>query len=670
MAPPSTTTGHRPIVLAFVLFLLAVAVFLPSLRNGFLNYDDPTFVTSNAHVVHGFTRAGIAWAWTATDGGSWLPLTWYSHMLDCQVYGLKPWGHHLTSVLLHGLNTALVFWWLYRMTGARWRSFVVAALFGLHPLHIESVAWVAERKDVLSTFFGLLALLAYTENVTRGGWRVTRSGASVPSPATRHPSQYYWLALICFALSLLSKPMYVTLPFVLLLLDYWPLGRMRSAERGVRNFGRLLIEKIPFFVFTILASIATVVAQRHEHAVIHLSKFPFVDRVENAVVAYARYLGKSFWPQDLGIFYPRPGHWPWSLVIGAFFLLAAISLGAWWQRRRWPWVAVGWLWFLGTLVPVIGLVQVGQQAMADRYTYFPGIGLAIALVWTVQALAKSGKQPFAVGAILSIAVIGGCGWLTQRQIGYWRDSETVFRHAIEVTGDNAVAEANLAGALVQNEKIDEAIVHYRRSLAIDPLYPDFHVNFANALLRAGRVDDAVGQYREALDLKPDSADAYYNLGVALYQTGRTNEAMASYRQAVEHDPAFAPAYYNMGVVCFQRGQMAEAVTNYQRALALNPDMVQAYGNLGSALLTMGRAGEAIGYYRKALAINPDKANVHFALSVALYQTGQVTDAIASGQRALQLAEAQGNAALAEAARRQLGVFESSPAPAGTNSLKP
>ena len=620
--------------------LLTICAFSSALKNDFLNYDDPIFVVNNLQVNHGFTFANIKWAFTTFEGGIWMPLAWFSHMLDSQIYGLKPWGHHLTSVLIHALNTVLVFAWLQRLTGARWKSFMVAALFGLHPLRVESVAWIAERKDVLSAFFWLVTLLAYTEY------------------AKNCSRKLYVLALASFVLGLMSKPMLVTLPFVLLLLDWWPLNRWQPGG----NVRWLIFEKLPFFFLSAAASIIAFAAQKNHEMVIALSRLSLVDRFENSFVSYLNYIGKFFWPENLAVFYPQPDKWQIGLIVVSIVLLVVISIVSVWFRQRQPYLLVGWLWFLGTAVPVIGIVQLGNQAMADRYTYIPEIGLTIIVVWIADAATKNWRRQFFTLSSISTLLIVACTTLTVRQIGFWRNSETLFKHTIEVTGKNVIAEANLADALMRDGKTDEAISHYQKALQIDSTYADFHINYGNALSRKGDINAAVMQYQQALRLKPDSADAYYDLAVAFGQIGLIKEAVVNYQKALEFNPHLSRAYFNLGAIYYQNGRLNDAITNYQKALEIDPYFVQAYGNLGTALFTSGHVEDAIANYQKALQLNPEKANIRFALSAALFQIGKSNEAVASAQQALRLAADQTNAALVEIIQRQLQLYQTKAAP--------
>jgi tetratricopeptide (TPR) repeat protein len=559
------------------LFLALLVFFtcLPLLQSEFIFCDDPDYVVANPQVQPGLTRAGIAWAFGSTVGGNWHPLTWLSHMLDCQLFGLKSWGHHLTNLLLHAVNTLLLFLVLQRMTGLRagaagveavadksappagaaGRSFFVAALFGLHPMHVESVAWVAERKDVLSTFFWMLTLLAYARYANKQGADPRNQLAGgmageikiqIPSSNFHLPaSLFYWLALLCFVCGLMSKPMLVTLPFVLLLLDYWPLQRLTTLDPRSSTFRQLVLEKAPFFLFSLAAGVVTFRAQTGFGAMRTMTSFPLTVRVENALVAYVRYLGKLFWPAKLPFFYPHPGHWPLATVLAAGLLLLGISIVAWMTRRNRPYLLVGWCWYVGTLVPVIGLVQVGYQSMANRYSYVPFIGMFLFFAWLAEALTRRWRYQLPILATLAAAIILACIPTTRRQIGYWKNSEVLLQYASVVIDNNWLAYARLGLVFSKEGRTDEAISQYRQALKLNPDDADTHYNLANALYRKGLLDEAISEYQENLRLNPGDAGGHNNLGIALFRAGRRQEAIAHFQEALRLKPDYDEVRRNL-----------------------------------------------------------------------------------------------------------------------------
>jgi tetratricopeptide (TPR) repeat protein len=620
-------------------------------------------------------------------------------MLDLQLFGDKPGAQHLVSVGFHIANALLLFLLLRRITGALWRSFMVAALFALHPLHVESVAWVSERKDVLSVFFFLLTLGAYV--------RYAEARMPQPETATTHhatrtivhssrftfhvspsaPSFWYLLALLCFALGLMSKPMLVTVPFVLLLLDYWPLGRMQNGECRVknaeasdtlcasrftfhvsRNVFPLLLEKAPFFVLVATSSVVTFIVQRKGGAV--STVLSLGARVANALVAYVRYLSKMFWPSDLSILYPHPGHWPTWHVAGAAVLLLAICVVVALLARRQPFLAVGWLWFCGTLVPVSGLVQVGIQSMADRYTYLPLIGVFIMLVWGIVEWLPNRPWRTELLAVASFLVLAACTLLTVRQIHFWRDSEALFGHAVKVTRDNYLAYNNLGFYLNSLGRKTEAMENYRQALKINPAYEDalnnlgyalaeqkkyleaiplyeaalrvrpnhveVHNNLGNALSEIGKIDEAVKHYLIVLQQQPDHADANNNLGIALAMQGKLDEAVPHFLIAIRSNPKYASAHSNLGNAFAVQHKLDDAIKEYREALRLKPEDAQAHNNLGNALTEQGRVEEAIGQYREALRLNADNPEAHFNLGIALLRQNKLDEALIHFTEALRL----------------------------------
>lgn len=515
---------NRHILVALGLAALTLAVYWQATGFEFVNYDDHRYVTENTRVLNGLTIENVRWAFTTFEFSNWHPLTWLSHMLDVTLHGREPGGHHLTSIILHAINGALLMILLVRMTGAPWRSAMVAMLFALHPLHVESVAWVSERKDVLSTCFGLLTMLAYVR------YAMSRAAPDEGRPGSnrRRSTLFYILTLLFFALSLMSKPMLVTLPFVLLVLDWWPLRRVRSP----RDWMRLIIEKTPLAAMSVASCIITIAAQRQGEAVRDLTQVPLAQRLGNAVVAYSEYLWQTIWPADLIMFYPQPaGGWATGRIVIAIAALTAITVACAIASRRKNHAALaGWLWFLGTLVPVIGLVQVGAQSHADRYTYVPLIGVFIMVVWSVQAIPAS-KQRLA--AILATAILGALACVTWVQTGYWRDSMTLATHALNVNEHNLIAQINLGNALAEVQRYDEAIEHLERATQIDPVSPQAWHNLGFAYAQAARREEAIEAYRMAITYRPDFADNYLNIGLLLAAAGQNVDARASLQKAAE-----------------------------------------------------------------------------------------------------------------------------------------
>ena len=576
--------------LATCLFLLVLWTFAPALNNDFINYDDPAYVTANLHVQRGVTWENVKWAFHPNqETANWHPLTWLSHMLDCQIFGLNPTGHHLTSVLLHATNTVALFLVLNMMTFARGRSFFVAALFGAHPLHVESVVWVAERKDVLSTLFWFLTL-----------WAWARFANETRSPNGR-PGCFYGLALLFFLLGLLSKPMLVTLPFVLLLLDYWPLARFQQ-----KRWRALVAEKAPFFLLATAAGLITLVVQKNGGAIIALAPLPLSARLGNALVSYGRYLGKSFWPENLAVFYPypHPVAWPLVVVLPTLMVLAGITMFVLQRRRRSPYLPVGWFWFVGALVPVIGLVQVGAQAMADRYSYIPLIGLFVMLAWGLAEFTASDYQRRFLGAI-GLAAVFLCVGLTRVQVGYWRDSGTLFRHAIAVTKGNYLAYGQLGNFLVSQNSPKEAIDAYRRAVQIYP--NDAGANLKLGLLLQIENDPAaaIPPLEKVTQLEPGNIEAHRRLGLLWLTKGNAGEAIRQFQEGVSLNPRDAELHNNLGVALENAGRFHEAVQQCEEAVNLEPDFAKAHFNLGTALNALGRRREALAEITQAQKLQPD-----------------------------------------------------------------
>jgi len=545
MLGTAETTRVRTI--AFGLAAITLLLYAPMLGHAFIHYDDPDYITSNQHVQAGLTWSGIVWAFTTTEASNWHPLTWISHMLDCQLFGLHPSGHHLMNLLFHTANTVLLFLLLYRLTGAQWRSAFVAGLFAWHPMHVESVAWASERKDVLSAFFWMLCLLCYTRYA-----QSRAENALDPRPSTFD----YFLALFLFACALLSKPMVVTLPFVLLLLDFWPLAR--SSKLEMRSWMSLLVEKIPFFLLSFGSCLVTVHAQ---HAALWSpDSLPLSSRLMNVLMSYVRYISKLFVPTDLALIYPYPHFWPMTVVLvvaGLLVLLTAIFIL---QAKRFPYLPIGWLWFVGTLVPAIGLVQVGVQSMADRYTYLPSIGLFILVVWGVDDLLKKQSRKETIARGLGAALTLGCVVLTSIQLTYWQNSLTIFQHTVHVTENNYAAYDCLGRALQNVGKDDVARVAYLAAVEAEPRYPNAQFDLGMLLLDHNQPDEASNHLALAVDLAPHNPVMQFDYGVYLAQHGDPGKAADHFRAALDARPDFPEA----------RQQLAQLATNLMTAPAHPP----------------------------------------------------------------------------------------------------
>lgn len=576
-------TPKRRIELAgLCLVLVTLALFWPSTTHDYIAFDDGQYASQNTHVTDGLSLAGLKWAFTSTYTANWHPLTWLSLMLDSSVFGTFAGGHHLTNILLHTLNTLLLFLLLLRMTKMTGPSFIVAALFGWHPAHVESVAWISERKDVLSTLFFLLTLIAYAR-------------FAVEPPKTGPRKIYYALALALFALGLMSKPMLVTLPFVLLLLDYWPLERIAkfgipgSALANARTecpplpWRGILLEKLPFFALAFAACVMTLKAQG-TGAIRSVAEVPVGFRLLNALTAYSSYLGMAFWPAKLSIFYLLPDKAAILPAVCSGILLAATTYAAFRLRWRSPWLLFGWLWFLGTLVPVIGLVQVGSQALADRYTYIPLIGLFVAVVWGVDSfLERSGARAIAVG--MATFALAACLVLTRRQLGFWHNDVTLFGHAVNVTPDNYLVQFELGAALDKTGRTDEAVEHYSACLRLNPGYELGHYRLGLALTGMGKPDEAAFHFSEALKRDPNSEELHNDLGVVFAQQGRNEAAIAELKRAMQINPDYPQPYINYGNILQKLGRPAEALTNYYRAQALEPDSPEVLDKIALLLAT-------------------------------------------------------------------------------------
>lgn len=612
IAPQKRSVRWKTICICIALAVLTWAVFGQTLWYDFVNYDDPSYVYQNARITSGLNLANVVWAFTHIHSENWHPLTTITHMVDCQLHGLNPGWHHFTNVLLHVFAVVLLFIALLRMTGALWRSAIVSAVFAVHPLHVESVAWIAERKDVLSAVFFTLTLLAYLHY-------------------TRAPSlgRYLTVALL-LALGLMSKPMLVTLPFVLLLLDYWPLERLEAPRsKSGHRLSRLVLEKIPLIALSAISSAVTFLAQRG--AIGWTEQLPVSERITNTLVAYVVYIRQMFWPADLAVFYPHPeNRLPvWEVGL-ALTLLLGITVAALVFRKKAPYFVTGWLWYLGMLVPVIGLLQVGWQGHADRYTYLPQIGLYIAVTWAVADLTRGWRFQRIALSSAAVLTIGALSWRAWLQTSYWRDSETLFTHALAVTSNNDVALNNLG------------IIFLDR----------------------GQLDEAISKLQAAVDLRPENAPAHDNLAKALLKKGQVTEAMVQYRKFLELEPANVEARNTLGTALIQQGHIREAVDQWQEALATQPENGNAASNLAWVFATCPedsiRDGtRAVELGERALRISVGKIPMIYKVLAAAYaETGRFADAMETAQRGADLATSQGNPGLAAELQSNVALYQS------------
>ena len=578
------------IAICIFLAVSTFAVYSQVQDHEFINYDDDKYVTNNEYVKAGFTRDSVGWALTTSYNSNWHPMTWLSHMLDAQLFGPNSKGHHLTNLLFHIANVLLLFLVLLRMTGALWQSGFVAALFALHPLNVESVAWVAERKNVLSTFFWLLTMWAYIRY------------------AQKTNLKRYSLVILFFAMGLMSKPMLVTLPFVLLLLDYWPLRRLQSDRRTA--ISRLVYEKIPLLVLVAGSVVTTLTVQKMGGALGSLNAFPIQERVINALVSYWLYLQKMIWPGGLAIFYAHPENTlsVWKGLATAA-LLALVTTAAIRLARRAPYFAVGWFWYLGTLIPVIQLVQTGSIAMADRYAYVPLIGIFIIIAWGLPELLAKWRLRSRILTIAAGIWISTLMLMTWNQVSHWKNSITIFSHAIEVTDieypDFLLAHNNLANALLAEGRTGKAISHYKMAINLMPDYAVNHNHLANALFAEQKTEEAISHFKMAIELMPDYAIAHNNLGTVLLAEQKTEEAISHYKTAVKLLPDYATAHYNLGFALMKEKKTGEAIFHFKMAIQLEPNSTNAHSNLGNALLAEQKTKEAISHYKIAINLKPD-----------------------------------------------------------------
>jgi len=664
-----------------LLALATLVAFGGVLRNDWILLDDPRYVVENPHVNRGFTAAGVRWSLTQPHGGNWHPLTSWSHMLDVQLMGLAPAGHHATSLLLHALNALLLAIVLHRLTGAWWRSALVAGLFALHPLRVESVAWVSERKDVLSGLFFLLTIEAWRR------W-TERPGAS-----------RYAVVMLALTLGLMAKPMLVTLPFVLLLLDVWPLGRLATGRAGgtggTRTLRGLVLEKWPLFALAAAASVVTFVVQQRAGAMSTMGAIPPASRISNALLSYWRYLGRTLWPAGLAPFYPHDhqSHPVAALLAGAG--LAAVTVLALRAARRRPYLAVGWLWYLGMLLPVIGLVQVGGQSYADRYTYLPAIGLAVALVWGAADLVAASRRARPVAIAVAVGTLLAFGVATARQVARWKDTRTLFTYTLAVTRDNPIAHLCVGDVLLEEGRTQEALTHYAETVRLAPDFADGHDKLGSALGALGRYEEAAAQFRLGLAFA-DVAEIHHNLAYADEKLGRTDDAIREYQAALARDPDHLLSLVHLGAALAARGRLAESEAHLRHALELAPGNVEVARLLAVTLTLAGRVEEAIAAYddilrrvpadldalnnvawirathaqaahrdgaaavrlaERARDASPQPVAVLYSTLAAAYaEAGRFPEAVAAGERAVALARAAGADEEAGRYRRQLDLY--------------
>ena len=664
-----TSSRFASFCVCLALIAITWLVFGQTVGHDFVNFDDHVYVYENPRIIQGITLDNVIGVFAHLHARNWHPLTSISHMLDCQLFGLNAGGHHFTNVLLHTIAVLLLFLVFHQMTGAFWSSVFVASLFAIHPLHVESVAWVSERKDVLSADFFMLTLGAYLHYAR--------------SPSVGR----YAVVMLFLGLGLMSKPMLVTLPFVLLLLDYWPLKRTCDQNQVFRNSrsevdtrwretsGRmftLVLEKIPLLVLSAFSCAATLLAQSKSEGTADLDQLPFAWRLNNAVITYVTYLWQMIWPTRLAVFYPHPNdQLPLWQVILAITFLAVCSLLAILLRKRLPYILTGWFWYTGMLVPVIGLVQVGEQARADRYTYLPQIGLYVMIAWAVADLARSYRNHrivLAVAAPAAIAALSVCAFV---QTSYWKNSETLWTHALAVTSDNDVAHNNLGYLSLQRGELDDAISHLNTALNIRARNTASHYNLgraliennlANTLARKGLPREAIPHYEEAVRLRPDYADAYYNFGSVLFREGKIDNAITEWQKALAIQPYDAGAHTSLGTAFGRKGMFREAITEYQQALKVAPQNRLAMNNLAWLLATSSDASSrdgtrAVALAREAIQLSSDvDPNFLRTLAAAYAEIGRFSEAVATAEQAMQIATAQDKYGLANILEKELILY--------------
>ena len=641
---------NKYLVCGIYLFLtiITLAVFGQICRHDFVDYDDGQYVTRNDHVKNGFSIGSIKWAFTEPHVANWHPLTSMSHMLDCELFGLNPFGHHLVSLLLHVINTLLLFAILKKITRKIWLSAIVALIFAIHPLRMESVAWVSERKDVLSGMFWMLTMYAYVRY------------AQVPG------TKRYIPVVLFFVLGLMSKPMVITLPFVLLLMDYWPLNRLKvgkQAELKVKNkepgdeikkfsAGTLILEKVPLFLLMIASSIVTFIFQRWGGGINNFETWPLRERLSNAAVSYVRYIGKIFYPAKLTPFYPHPGNSLalWQVILAVMILLAITFIVIRMRRTR-PYLLIGWLWFLGTMVPVIGLIQVGSQAMADRYTYIPSIGLYIAVVWLVAELTKNNRIMKVTASVLTALIIVSLMLSTFWQLQYWKNNETLFTHAIDINENNYIMQNNYGNFLLGKGQYEQAIKHFSKAIEIKKNYALARENLARAyndlavaLQKENKIDLAMKNWHAALAMDPNHSKANYNVGLIMCQQGKYDQAINCFKKVLKSQPDWYKPYNDIALAYEQMGKQDLAIENYKESIRLKPDYMNAQYNLGCAYYKAGNFALAVKYWQKTLELKPDFIEVlkNLAWLLTIKENSDIYDPAAAIEYAKRLCQLTGN----------------------------
>ncbi len=616
------TSPRRDFLISLLLVLVTIGVYWPVRHYEFINFDDPYYVYENNFVIRGLSRDGIVWAFSQLTGEAtyWHPVTWLSHMLDCQLFGTNAGMHHLVNVLFHAANAVLLFLVLKRMTGAPWRSAVVAALFAWHPLQVDSVAWVTERKNVLSTCLGLLTMLAYLRYVRQPG------------------AGRYALVMVCFGLGLMAKPILVTMPLILLLLDIWPLQRFQisTLDSQVSTFFRLVGEKMPLLVLSAASAAVTIIGHAELKSLRAFDGLPIGARLANALVSYVRYLGKLIWPVDLAVFYPYPEAWSPLAVISATLCVTGTTALVIYLVRQRPYLAVGWFWYVGTLLPVIGLVQAGSQSMADRFSYVPMIGLFIMVVWSVADLMRVWPHRKTAQQIITVVVLTACLAVTHTQLPYWRNSVSLWTRAVSCTSRNSTAHGHLGNSLVEKGHLAEAIPHYRDAIEFDGRNAQAHYNLGVLYFKAGRVDEAIGLWQKATGINPNYADAYNNLGLAFFEMGRVDEGIAHWKKAIAINPNHAASHRNIGNAYLKSGRAGEAVLHLKQTIAINPGDANTHNELAAVLFTMGLMDEAIVYWQRAVELDPRNGANYFSLGLAYFKKGLVDKAVAHYQKAVEI----------------------------------